>query len=88
MGDDNTATVTEHLFNGVSINKNGYLYVYVSNETPNINVPACRQAGSLIISGNACAGSDTGGDALLSVRVDDGGDKFKSVSVWRPRKQD
>jgi len=27
-----------HLFNDIAINKNGYLYVYVSNETPNIDV--------------------------------------------------
>lgn len=31
-----------HIFNEVPVSKNGYLYVYVSNETPNIDVPACR----------------------------------------------
>jgi len=27
-----------HLLSDVSVNKNGYLYIYVSNETPNVNV--------------------------------------------------
>ena len=27
-----------HQFNGLAVNKNGYLYIYVSNETPNIDV--------------------------------------------------
>jgi RHS repeat-associated protein len=31
-------TFKTHLFNDVAINKSGYLYVYVSNETPNIDV--------------------------------------------------
>ncbi|HET9055206.1 MAG TPA: hypothetical protein VFN30_00015 [Chitinophagaceae bacterium] len=44
-----------HSIPNVSINKNGYLYVYVSNETPDIDVPAppnelCKgRRGSLII---------------------------------------
>jgi RHS repeat-associated protein len=36
VGSDNALAVLGH--NGLSINKNGYLYVYVSNETPNIDV--------------------------------------------------
>ncbi len=36
VGNDNT--LTTHLFNNLPVTKNGYLYIYVSNETPNINV--------------------------------------------------
>jgi RHS repeat-associated protein len=35
---DASNTFKTHLFNDVAINKCGYLYVYVSNETPNIDV--------------------------------------------------
>jgi hypothetical protein len=35
-GSDNTLTVLQQ--SNLSINKNGYLYIYVSNETPNIDV--------------------------------------------------
>jgi RHS repeat-associated protein len=34
----NNETLITHLFNDVAINKSGYLYVYVSNETRNIDV--------------------------------------------------
>ena len=36
MGDDEK--LTEHIINAVLVNKSGYLYIYVSNETPNIDV--------------------------------------------------
>lgn len=38
VGDDNSSNVKEHVFNNVVIGKSGYLYIYVSNETPNIDV--------------------------------------------------
>src|SRR5258708_40039294 len=38
VGANNTSTVTLHTPSPVSISKNGYIYVYVSNETPNIHV--------------------------------------------------
>lgn len=36
VGDNNV--LTTHLFNNLPVTKNGYLYIYVSNETPNIDV--------------------------------------------------
>jgi RHS repeat-associated protein len=38
VGADASATVTVHTRNGLPIDKNGYLYVYVSNETTNLDV--------------------------------------------------
>lgn len=38
VGEDNTQAVVEHVFNDLLIGKNGYIYVFVSNETPNVNV--------------------------------------------------
>lgn len=38
VGGDNEATVKQHARNDISIKKNGYFFVYVSNETPNIDV--------------------------------------------------
>ncbi|MBX2925104.1 MAG: RHS repeat-associated core domain-containing protein [Chitinophagaceae bacterium] len=38
VGADNAATVKQHAFNDILIKKNGYFLVYVSNETPNIDV--------------------------------------------------
>ena len=33
-----SGTFTRHVKNNMSLNKSGYLYIYVSNETPNIDV--------------------------------------------------
>jgi RHS repeat-associated protein len=38
VGDNDPGSVTPHVRSNLPIDKNGYLYVYVSNETPNIDV--------------------------------------------------
>jgi RHS repeat-associated protein len=38
VGSDNTSSPVLHVRSDMPVNKNGYLYVYVSNETPNIDV--------------------------------------------------
>lgn len=38
VGGDNTSTVYPHVILDKPVDKSGYLYVFVSNETPNINV--------------------------------------------------
>ncbi|MDB5199282.1 MAG: cell well associated RhsD protein [Chitinophagaceae bacterium] len=38
VGNDNGSSVTVHTKTNMPIDKNGYLYIYVSNETPNIDV--------------------------------------------------
>jgi RHS repeat-associated protein len=38
VGAENGASVTVHTRNNLPIDKNGYLYVYVSNKTPNLDV--------------------------------------------------
>lgn len=35
---DDNGVLKQHLLNGLPITKSGYLYIYTSNETPNINV--------------------------------------------------